>query len=120
MFDTITILVIPLVSQFLIILGENGKLQLLQTVHILELRPALVLFVTKLNKKMFQPTEFIPGLIGKLLLIYVQKKKKPIDPVHIVILKKLPSSQLLIMYGENGTLIKSRLYLKLVCVCVIA
>ena len=66
----------PLVSQFLIILGENGKLQLLQTVHILELRPALVLFVTKLNKKMFQPTEFIPGLIGKLLLIYVQKKKK--------------------------------------------
>lgn len=25
---------------------------------------------------MFQPTEFIPGLIGKLLLIYVQKKKK--------------------------------------------
>ena len=41
----------PLVSQFLIILGENGKLQLLQTVHILALRPALVLFVTKLNKK---------------------------------------------------------------------
>lgn len=48
------------------------------------------------------------------------EEKKPIDPVHIVILKKLPSSQLLIMYGENGTLIKSRLYLKLVCVCVIA